>query len=444
MNRLTSGMVALCALLLVAGCKGDPTDPLRNGIDKIVASPSQLFLELGGTKAVDVGAVDEQGNALEEDYQVTAVGSGISVKRDSSFRGVFLDDSTFAVPPTATQFRFTVSATAYGSTSFTVSAGGTDVVIPVQVVPQNQLAATFSNLAPALGETVTLTAPPGIQFAQTSTVNFGGTEAVILSVAADGSSIDLVPPPNLAAAQATITDVAATATPGLTYTPNTVDRITTEAVPSYPGTFSNLAPAVNEPVTLTLTGATFDPAFTLLLGAGPPTLLSSTASTVTFLPTPGTSALLVVNGIILDALPLFSLSLAAAETDAIVVDATVPTLGGTDSPATAPSLPVPAVGETSSIFDAPDFVATADHFYKFDVATAGDYTITMDWTAGSDIDMFLCPAPGAITGACDFTAATGAHPESATFTLTPGTFYIVADDFGADAAGTTMQISISQ
>ncbi len=66
----------------------------------------------------------------------------------------------------------------------------------------------------------------------------------------------------------------------------------------------------------------------------------------------------------------------------------------------------------------------------------------MDWNVGSDIDMFLCPAPGAITGSCDFTAATGAHPEVAAFALDPGTYFVVADDFGADAAGTTLIISI--
>ena len=171
MNRLTSGMVSLCALLLAVGCSGDPTEALRGGADRLVASPSSVFLELGETKSVDVGAVDAQGNQLDLDYQVTATQGGITVKRDSSFRGEFLNDSTFTVPPTAQQFRFTVTASAYGPGSFTVNAGGKDVTVPVQVIAQNAIAATFSNAAPALTEVVTLTAPAGVTFAQTSNSN---------------------------------------------------------------------------------------------------------------------------------------------------------------------------------------------------------------------------------------------------------------------------------
>jgi hypothetical protein len=439
-------MVSLCALFLAVGCKGDPTEPLRaSGVDKLIASPSAIFMQLGETKSVDVGAVDAQGNALDFEYLVTSQGSGISVKRDSSFRGVFLSDSTFAVPPTDRQFRFTVTATGYGASSFTVSAGGKDVVVPVQVVAQNVIAATFSNTTPALAEVVTLTAPAGVTFAQTSTVTFGTDAAFVQSVAADGSSIDFIPPPNLANVQATITDVSSAATPGFTYTPTTADRITTASVPTFPGTFSNTTPAVNEPVTLTLNGATFDPAATLILGSSAPTVLSSTPTTLTFLPTPGTTALLVVNGVVLDVLPQFSLTLPSADTDSIKVDATVPTLAGSDAEGTAPTVSTPNVGETSSIYDAPDYAASVDHFYKLVVGTAGDYTITYNWTVGSDIDLFVCPAPIAPGFAnCDFTAATGNQPESATYSLTPGTYIIVGDDFGGDAAGTTVQITVTR
>ena len=246
MNRLTSGMVSLCALLLAVGCSGDPTEALRGGADRLVASPSSVFLELGETKSVDVGAVDAQGNQLDLDYQVTATQGGITVKRDSSFRGEFLNDSTFTVPPTAQQFRFTVTASAYGPGSFTVNAGGKDVTVPVQVIAQNAIAATFSNAAPALTEVVTLTAPAGVTFAQTSTVTFGTVPAFVQSVAPDGSSINFLAPPNVTDGAATITEVSSSATPGLTYTPTTVDRLTSASVPTFPGSFSNTAPAVNE------------------------------------------------------------------------------------------------------------------------------------------------------------------------------------------------------
>ncbi|MEO7987145.1 MAG: hypothetical protein ABI766_11470, partial [Gemmatimonadales bacterium] len=397
MNRLMSGLAALCSLLLVAGCNGDPTEPLRDkGINRIIAAPSQLFIELGATKSVDVGAVDSAGSGLAFDYQLTSVGSGITVKRDSSFRGEFLSDSVFTVPPTDLQFRFTVVATGYGATSFTVSAGGKDLVIPVQVVPQNQLGATFSTTTPALGETVTLTAPSGTSFAQTSTVSFGTATAFVVSVAADGSSLDFIPPPNLVDAQATITDVSSTATPDLTYTPTTTDGLTSPVLTTFPGTFSNIAPAVNEPVTLTLTGATFDPAATLLLGTGSPTVLSTTATTLTFLPAPGTTALLTVNGVILDALPQFSLSLSAQETDTLRVDTVIPTMAGTDAAGTAPRFAIPASGNSVAFYDAPPFGAAACGgntgfpcaLYKITLSADAVLDATLTWDNAADMGLY--------------------------------------------------------
>ena len=47
------------------------------------------------------------------------------------------------------------------------------MVIPVQVVPQNGLAATFDNPISALGDPVTLTAPAGITFADTANLSLG-------------------------------------------------------------------------------------------------------------------------------------------------------------------------------------------------------------------------------------------------------------------------------
>jgi hypothetical protein len=540
MNRLTSGMVSLCALLLAVGCSGDPTESLRgSGVDKVVASPSQLFLELGQTKSVDVGAVDAQGNQLEFDYQVTSVGSGISVKRDSSFRGEFLDDSTFTVPPTALQFRFTVTSTAYGATSFTVSAGGEDLVIPVQVVAQNQIGGTLSTTTPALGDTITLTLDPGVTFSPTSEFSLAGGTVTPKIVERDpnGTFIRFLAPPNVNSG-VTITEVTSTATPGLLFTPTTntllqtpfidsVDVVFSTATPTigqtvavtlpplikftpvtaltfpdqlappanvivaadslsltfeappnatgparidslvFPGdfalelptrptivaenigttiaaTFNTLTPAVNQQVTVTTpAGFSIDPAATVDFKGIPGEVFSRSGTSVTFTPPPGTTAPVNIAGVLRNATPQFNLTLPT--TDTLVVPATVPAAAGTDNQATAPTVPTPGVGGTSAFYDAPDYVAAADHFYKLVVAAAGDYTITLDWTVGSDIDMFVCPAPvPADFSTCDFTAATGDHPESSTFTLAAGTYFVVADDFGADAAGTTLHISVTR
>ena len=54
-----------------------------------------------------------------------------------------------------------------------------------------------------------------------------------------------------------------------------------------------------------------------------------------------------------------------------------------------------------------------DRFYKLIIPADGNYTITLDWSSGSDIDLFVCPEAGVATFDCDFTAATGNKPESA-------------------------------
>jgi hypothetical protein len=120
------------------------------------------------------------------------------------------------------------------------------------------------------------------------------------------------------------------------------------------------------------------------------------------------------------------------------------TTAGTDDPSTAPTIPVSDVGFAGVFRDAADFTASADHFYKVDIPADGDYDISLDWSVGSDIDMFICPAPGAITASCDFTAATGDQPEAATFTLTAGTYYVVAEDFGGDAGLSTLTITVAR
>ena len=138
----------------------------------------------------------------------------------------------------------------------------------------------------------------------------------------------------------------------------------------------------------------------------------------------------------------------------ITVSATVPTLAGTGDPGTAPSVITPAEGFSSLLVDLPPFngVDFVDAYYEFVVTKEGVYTITMDWDIGDDVDLYVCPAAGVATFDCDFTAATGAHPEIADYALTPGTYYIVADDFAAydedpdgataPAVGATLQIAI--
>jgi len=251
MNRLRSGMVPLFALLVLVGCSSEPTGDLRNGPTELIASPTQLFIELGGIKRVEVGGVDAQGNPTDLNYEVTATGPGITVRRDSSFLPIFVDDSTLQAPPVGPRFLFIVQGTAYAATSFTVSAGGLDVVIPVQVIPQTGLAATFDNPTPALGEIVTLTAPAGITFADTANLVIAGNPLIPFIVSQDATTISFIPPPNVNS-PVTVNGVISAAAPTVVFAPATDTPLQTPLIDTVDVTYSTTTPALGQTVTLTV------------------------------------------------------------------------------------------------------------------------------------------------------------------------------------------------
>jgi hypothetical protein len=254
MNRFRSGLVPLFALLAVVGCNSEPTDPLREGVT-LRSSPTQLFIEVGETKTVEIGAVDNQGNPLDFNYEVTETGSGITVRRDSTFLPIFVDDSTLQAPATGPRFRFIVQGTAYTNTSFTVSAGGEEIVVPVRVIPEAGLAATFDDDTPDLGQPVTVTAPAGVTFADTATLSLGTDSASLANpitiVEQTATSITFIPPPSVSG-PITINGVISNATPSIVYAPATQTPLVTPLIDTVDVTFSTASPALGQVVTMTV------------------------------------------------------------------------------------------------------------------------------------------------------------------------------------------------
>jgi hypothetical protein len=249
MNRFRSGLVPLFAVVALGSCSSEPTGDLRNGIDALVATPTQLFIELGRTKTVEVGAVDAQGNPLDFNYEVTATGAGITVRRDSSFLPIFVNDTTLQAPAVGPRFRFIVEGTGYTATNFTVSAGGEEIRIPVQVVPQLGLAATFSNAAPVLGEAVTLTAPAGITFNPDATLAIGETAVTIVSQ--DASSITFIPPPSVNS-PVTVNGVVSASAPDVVFSPATDTPLVTPLIDTVDVVYSTTTPTLGQTVTMTV------------------------------------------------------------------------------------------------------------------------------------------------------------------------------------------------
>jgi hypothetical protein len=238
MNRLTSGTVSLIALLVVSGCNNDPTEDLRGPVSRIQATPSTVNVTQGKVKTIQFTALDDQGNLIPSAYEVSAVGSGISVRRDSTFFEQFVGDS-LTVPPTASTWQFIVSGIDLTTSSFTVSAAGQQVTIPVTVSadPANVPGApTVVSTGPNASDETVIAPQPGFLFSPDAAVSFDAGPAIVLSVAEDGTSITILPPP-AATSKGFVTGMY------LTYFPQSLVGDSTDvaltinpSVPSQPGT----------------------------------------------------------------------------------------------------------------------------------------------------------------------------------------------------------------
>ncbi len=247
---------------------------------------------------------------------------------------------------------------------------------------------------------------------------------------------------NLETAQRfTVTGTAPTATQFELSSNGVSTTIPVKVTPtSTTATLSNPTPAMNEPLTVTLpAGYKFGTAPGVTVGGdvGVTIGVAPDSSSVTVVLPPGATGTVTADSVQVDFLPGVNLSLPSDQT-VTVGSATLP---GTAAPTTAPAISVPAAGGVTATFDLPDFTATIDHFYKLDVTEAGDYDVSVDWSVGSDVDVVLCFDAGCST--FDASAATGNKPEAATFTLPVGTSYLLVEDFGGDAAGATISITIN-
>src|SRR5688500_12402619 len=194
MKRLLRGSVVLAVAVGFASCSGDPTSDLREPAG-IVASPTTLFIDAGETKPVTAALIDEQGSQIAAEYEITDVGPGITVVQDTAYQhtnapGVKSDN----------QVLFQVTAGAIANSSVTLNAGGKSLVVPVRVTPAT-VEIGISNPAPALGDTITLTALAGVLFTDSSEVTFaGGPPGDIVSISDDRTQMVVVPGPNTAGA----------------------------------------------------------------------------------------------------------------------------------------------------------------------------------------------------------------------------------------------------
>src|SRR5712691_6410387 len=85
MKRLFRGSVVLAAAVGFLSCSGDPTSSLREP-EGITATPTTVFINVGESKPVVVSLLDNQGNQIATDFQISDVGPGVTVVQDTAFQ----------------------------------------------------------------------------------------------------------------------------------------------------------------------------------------------------------------------------------------------------------------------------------------------------------------------------------------------------------------------
>jgi hypothetical protein len=307
MKRLFRGSVVLAVAVGSLSCSGDPTGDFRQP-SGIIASPTSIFVNVGETEPVVVSLIDDQGNQIAADFEISGVGSGVTVVQDTAF----LHTNTGG--PIQNQAQFQVTGTAIANSSFTLSAQGQSLVVPVRVTPAT-VSLAISNPTPAWGDTITITAPAGALFTAESEVTFaGGPPADIVSLSADRTVLTVVTGPNVSGA-VTISHTTVAFDETLDFTITSTETVTTPALTEVAGTFSTQTPALGVAVTLTLpAGIKVIPASVTAAGGltvdGAPLppadiVVAADSGSITFVPSPSSDSVVTINGVVPQLLPQF-------------------------------------------------------------------------------------------------------------------------------------------
>jgi len=247
MNRNVRSSVLLAACLGLWSCTSDPTGDLGGTPDHLIATPSSIFVEQGDTEIIEVQLYDEQGGQLPTSFTVANASANIDVTVDDEFLPEYDADGNLVTPAEVTKLRVNVTGVSAASTSFTVSASGLSVDIPVKVVPTS-LAATVSNATPDIGEELVVTMPAGLTFDADATFTFAGApDPFIVSRAVDGTSVTLLVAPGTNA-PLTISGVHPDFAPDVALTLNTTETIDATSTSLYVGSdATGTAPEITLP-----------------------------------------------------------------------------------------------------------------------------------------------------------------------------------------------------
>jgi hypothetical protein len=266
MKQKTSGMVALAGILALAGCYTYQGDAVNNAsYNEVQATPNFIVVRAGDSDQMLVRLINAASNGALTNYTLGPIPAGILVHQNLNYRPVYdpkLDtlvptgDKTaqqyFIVGVTPGKYTFTLTPTAVNT--------GVSATVTVAVTSLN-LGAALSKTTGATGDTITVTAPPGLVFSQSSVITFpGGFTPVIVSRSADSTSFRFVAGPGTGGVTAgtagvgTVTKVGVFAVPEQAVATDTTTNtyITPAAPTTLSPVISNLTPNLGDNITVTL------------------------------------------------------------------------------------------------------------------------------------------------------------------------------------------------
>jgi hypothetical protein len=415
MKAVTRCLALFAATLVVGACSGDPTADDAGANLTIRATPNAVWMANDvsvpvNTAELIVEAVDALGGTAPGTWTAAASGP-FTVAEDVTYGGTTSGQLGY-------RRRFVITPTGAGEGTITLTGTGAPsggLAIPVRVAPDSTFFdVTVSNLNPALAEQITVTAPAGTRFTNTTTVsvvrgalnalNNGLAAPTLVSMTADSTQLTILPAPG-AAGRIRMTGIASVSTPTLKSNAVSDDSVTVPVLASVAATLTTATPTPNTANTVTMpANFKFRPtsALTMTGTLTAPIILSRAADSnaVTILTPPGSNSPLSITAV--QFAPLASLSL-ALPTAATVTTSAATSMGPddylVDGAGAVPQITAPTVvGQTVGFFDLTSFAGAdntgnggigTEQDYRISFPVNGVYAFSLQWGTGADLDMYL-------------------------------------------------------
>jgi len=475
MKHMAYGKAALLGVFALAGCYSYASEAINNGnYNTVQASPNFVVMKVGDSDRVIVRLINDNNNGAVTSYAVSGVGAGIRVdssctvpdldqahqtaaKCNGYYRPIF-DASKDTLVPTGdkTAQQFFVLGLAAGQYTFTLTPTSVNTGVSrtvTVVVSSADLGPALSKTTGVAGDTITITAPAGSVFSQTSAVSFTSGAFALVSRSADSTRITIIAGPGITG-PATVTKVGTAANPAVpAVTLVSTNTLTTPPVTVAPTVVSNLTPLIGVPITMQLTaGLRFTSTSHVFIGGKEAGIASVSAdsSTGTIVPMMGSTGNVTFTNIVLSFLNGVALSVPSDKS--VTVGAAY---GGPSDPnagltSTASTVVLRPTGATVISDTGPFTTASAQcshagdfcRFYKFVLAAATTMDADLEYPGGADMGYYRFNSSGSSASliADGLGQAPGNQPETGTDTnLAAGTYFIGIVYFGAPSYGSGVQ-----